>query len=304
MEHDQVQRWCEISDRSERKRFEALSQALSDAGCPNEVVFIETPSSVSTPDQLSQFLQEELVRARQEFRQIRIGGRFQEIVLKGEICEQVPATTRLLKATDALLFTKGPASIDSAQGRFLPRNFLFDGISETISSEVRVLDFSGPILIIGANPEARAVVGALIRFGFSRFSIIDLEDQRTSPLVEDFRRNYFGVDFQIIRKDLFTQIPGVHSCAINVLKAPVESAIFESLSYFNFMKPEGIWLDLSMDPQMRELENEAVSLGFRSLKASHVVASADRLWTKAAFGVEIDLQNYISQLEQSANPTR
>lgn len=257
-------RWVELSTRCERERYTALSEELAKAGIANEVAFIEAPLAEFEP---------RLSEVKSEFAQIRIGGGLREIAYR--TAERMPSTLLTVRSADAYVCERG---------EWWPRNFLVDGLQQAIAEEFGQLDLSGGVFVLGANADARAVITALFKVGYRRFSISDNDEDVALALTEELQATHFGVQFQAVPRHLVTQLPGVNSVAVNTLPLGTDDGILGELFYFNFLKPGGIWLDLPLVPRNPALATEAASVGATVEESAGVLARVDFAWAQAAFG--------------------
>jgi shikimate 5-dehydrogenase len=277
-------RWIELSTTCERERFTALSEALKIAGVANEVEFREIK-----PNEFDKALKE----CCASFDQIRIGGELCELAAKNP--ERQPSTILTLKAVDSYVREAGAQNTKN-HASWWPRNFLFEGIQHSLVNDVVNLDIGGAVFVLGATAEARAVIGALVRIGFKRFTICDPAATKGQALLRELMQSYFSVQFQLVSRQFITQLPGIHSIAVNTLKNGEDDETFAELFYFNFLKPGGVWLDLPMKNANTLLEAEANAVGAFVESSLRVFRCADLAWAKACFGVELDPERYLELL--------
>jgi shikimate 5-dehydrogenase len=272
-------KWVEISTRAERERFTALSTLLKESGVQNQVSFIECGEEEFGAV---------LTQAMRDYDQVRIGGHHKQNAY--QCSTHLPASVQTLKVVDA--FVKGK------DGEWWPRCFLGDAIMESISEDMTKLDFTGAILVIGAGADARAAVSAFVRVGFNRFNITDESDDLADAAVADLRRSFFNVQFNHVPRHMITQLPSIHSVAINTVSLAANDGIMTELSYFNFLKPGGVWLDLPLEPGAGSLDTEARNVGAMVEPASFVYARSDRAWCELCFGVVPSATRYRELLNQ------
>ena len=280
-------RWIELSTSCERERFTALSEALNKSGLLNEVEFKEIQ-----PGEFDEAIKE----ACAKFDQVRIGGDLCELAAKNS--ERLPSSIMTLKTVDSFL---------KEHGQWWPRNFLFEGVQQSLVNDVENLDMSGFVFILGATADARAVIGALVRIGFKHFTICEPGDFKEIPtigqetkgqrLIRELSHSYFSVQFQLVSRQMLTQLPGIHSVAVNTVQKGQDDGVFSELFYFNFLKPGGVWLDLPMKNANELLEAEAKAVGAFVEPSTQIFCRADVAWAQAAFGVELDPELYLTLLK-------
>jgi shikimate 5-dehydrogenase len=281
----EILRWCEISDRTDefaKVRFQILNEELRKAGLDTEFKL-----TVAEPTNL----QEILDQARSTSAQIRFSGRLGKSVIP--LLERLPSALVSLKACDSLVCENGD---------WWPRFFLVEGLNQTMATDAAALDLAGSVLILGATSEAKASVAALSRIGFSKMIITDPHEELGLAFVEELRRSYFGIKFQMVARNAVTQLPGVCSIAVNTLTASEDANSMAELAYFNFLKPGGFWLDLSIFPLNTALQSEASSVGASIISGARVLARTDFLWATSAFNVSIDFDSYAARLAANLAP--
>ena len=269
-------KWCVLSDQPESPRFRALDAELKSAG-------LETDFTYFTADEVT--LPEVLDQTRSNQGQIRIAGRLGAPVLP--LLIRLPSAILSLKACDALVCD---------HDEWWPRFFLVEGLNQAIAADASTLDLGGSVFILGATPEARAVVASLSRIGFNKMILSDPSEAACLAFVEEMRRSYFGIQFQVVARDAVTQLPGVCSIAVNTLTQAEDAGAVTELAYFNFLKPGGFWLDLCIFPPNFALQTEASSVGAQVLSGIKAIAFTDRLWAETALKTKIDVDSYIVRL--------
>jgi shikimate 5-dehydrogenase len=265
-----------ISDFQDEPRFKILDETLKAAGVETEFTHVK-----ATPETLGEAIDE--ARATQD--QIRIGGRLGGHVLP--LLSRLPSSVLSLKACDALV---------CENGEWWARFCLVEGLNHTLAQDAAALDLGGSVLILGATPDARATVAALSRIGFNKMVVSDPSEAACASFVEDLRRSYFGIQFQVVAREAVTQLPGVCSIAVNTLTQTEDADALNELAYFNFLKPNGFWLDLAVLPRNLNLEAEALSVGASVVSGARVLAMTDRVWAEAALKIKIDFDAHASRL--------
>lgn len=260
-------KWAEIADFSETIRMKTLSLALTRAGLENEVTFLGA-NRTNVADVVKQ--------AQKEFSQIRIGGDLCADVL--DLFENVPIAPKQIGAADSLLLIPGP------KGRqWWPRNFLTEGFHRAIVNDVKSLNTSSAVFVLGTGWEARSAIAALTKIGFRRFTISDKHDQIDESFIASLQRTHFDVDFQFVARAMITQLPSVHSVALNTLVKGRDDGALDELIYFNYLELGGVWLDLPLIPSNDALAEEADAAGAFVEPGIKVAVATDALWAEACF---------------------
>ena len=260
-------RWCEICEVRELSRAGAIAEFLQESGVEQEFTFFQS--------EISDFRKTFENAVSAGFSHIRIGGDLRDHCL--QISEQWPANMLSVRSADAMVLI---------ENQWWSRNFLIEGLVRVLNESTHSPDLSYSVLVIGATAETRAVVAVLTRLGFRNFLIADPDRQKSESFTAQFKRFYFGVSFEAIEPSRVTQLPGACSVAVNTLTPVRAQGMLDDLMYFNFLKPNGVWLDLSLVPHNLELEQEARTVGADVKEASSVFARADWLWLKHETGIE------------------
>lgn len=277
-------RWAELSVYPERKRFETLSAALNDEGFKNEVSFIETDEG-----RFSEALKE----AQNQYAQLRIGGELCRVVHQS--ADRMSTLMLALQTADAYAQMKSDGKFvrsqeeSGAEGNsWWPKNYLIEGIRRTLVADLKAVDFSGGVFVIGAGAEARAAVAALVRTGFIRFSISDPDEELGRAFIEEAEKVFFNCQFQFVPRHMITQLPSVNSVAINTLTIGRDGGVLDELFYFNFLKSGGIWLDLPLE-RHGELDAEALAVGASVAPGYRILAWTDLEWANEVLGVHLSI---------------
>lgn len=256
-----MMKWAEISDQGEQKRFTALSQALTEFGIENEFQFLE-----ATPETFDAVLKS----AKRDFQQLRIGGSFcTQIVDK---LDSFTVLTKQIGAVDALLHL---------DGAWWPRNFLSEGVHRAAINDVPKLNLTGAVFVLGTGWKARAVIGALARIGFTRFTISDKDGSNGESFIEGLKRVHFDTQMQFVPREMITQLPSIHSVAVNTLTTGEDAGLLSELIYFNYLGMGGLWLDLSLIPENSSIAEEADAAGAFVESPIKVATAVDAIWAEA-----------------------
>ncbi|MDX9730389.1 MAG: hypothetical protein RBT63_01340 [Bdellovibrionales bacterium] len=135
-------------------------------------------------------------------------------------------------------------------------------------------DLSGAGIIIGVNEETRVIAASLSRLGLKRLFVVDADDRKTEQMVQILRRRLFGIDIQTVARVALTQVPTEASVAV-CLADPKEEALIEDISYLNFLKERGLWIDWSGAGEETRLQDEVMSAGSETFSANVIRAWRD-----------------------------
>lgn len=272
-------KWTEISEKPSEWRFRALSEELKKCGFENHF-----EPTATLPDDFGSAIES----AKLNYSQIRVGSDYAEHALR--YFPDLPADLLNLKAVDAFV---------PDRGAWWPRCFYFEGVIRTLVRDLKDLDLGSGVFIMGATWQTRVIVAALTRAGFNKISLSDIDDTRGQKMVKELERLNFGSTFQYVQRSMVTQLPGTSSIAINVLSLVEFPEIVSDLSYLNFLRPDGIWIETEAYADDSALTIEAVSLGTQVEPALHLVSNVDEAWADRCFNVKIDLHRYQESLRAS-----
>lgn len=278
-------KWAVVSDLAPNKvRAAIVSEALAQAGVVNEVVFFE-----ATQATLLDVIQNCESKGIQH---LRFEGTLPDFV--PGCFTNLPSTILTLKSADAV--------VPEENGRLWPRNFLQEGIQRLAASDLGDLDLNAGAFIVGATPEARSAVAALVRIGFRRVNLTGTDDKRGEEMISDFRRTYFNVHFSFIPRSLITQLPGVHSVAVNTLPMEEDANRLGELFYFNFLKSGAVWIEVPFTNSNSPLIQEAKNVGADVRESANLASRCDQAWAESCFKVRIDHENLRSQFVKALLP--
>ena len=284
MSGDAVQ-WAEVGTHCDEIRFRALSKAMNDAGFTNQVSFI-----TGSEDEFATKLNE----ATAKNKALRLGGSY--CLQAARAMHIVPRVLMSIGAADSLTPPSDKEHAGLKSEDWWPRCFLADGLLRLTVTEIKKVDLGGGVFILGTGCEARAAVSAMIRLGFSRFTISDLTGENDNMLMGELRAAYFQCQFQFVSRHLITQLPSVHSVAINTLVRAGEDDGLSELYYLNFLKPNGVWLDFTTHPNPT-LEGEARALGSTIESGIRIAAWTDCEWASEVFKIKLDPTSLALQYE-------
>ncbi len=279
---NEIVKWTEISDQPDNKRFELLSSELKAAGFENEFCPSLIPAQFAHEDFL---LQEEhcdefrewLKGLKKSFSAFRIGGFFQENLQL--LSHEYSAELLKIQVAD---------SLDCVDSKWWPRNNLLHAFKYFLANEVKQIDLSNPVLVIGANAQSKSIIAALIKLGFTRFTITDREIEKSKLLVEELEKSFFSTRFEKTEASFLTQLPSIYFLALSTLRMEPDEDLIDSIVYFNFLTSGALWIEAC--PQVTQiLSDEAKSLGFQVRTAVELMAQVDVAWAEVAFHQKIDL---------------
>ncbi len=206
----------------------------------------------------------------------------------------LPTETRLLGCADCLFFE---------DGGWWPRLNLKDAMRELIIKKARNLDINESAFIIGEGPLLRLLASLVISFGFSKvflvgLSLVDLHEQR-----DRLKKTFVGIDWRPLEASQLTMQTVGAAILINSMPLEANPALLNDLAYFNFMKNQGLVVDLNVFPLESALIEEAHRANLRVLTGFQVRAQQDygflhRLGLAHLISFEDFSEKWLSYLKQ------
>jgi hypothetical protein len=143
------------------------------------------------------------------------------------------------------------------------------------------IEFDGAGLIVGAVGLARAIAASLAKLGLKRIFIVDPDDQATKNLVASLSRRLVGIQFEALSRARLTQIPAEASVAVNLVEffddSILEESILEDVSYMNFLRPGGVWIDWTGASGDRGFADEIANAGVQVFDPLNIRRRRDAL---------------------------
>ncbi|MFZ3231359.1 MAG: hypothetical protein WA160_14210 [Pseudobdellovibrio sp.] len=125
-----------------------------------------------------------------------------------------------------------------------PFNLLADSVYRTISEKVPSLKISEPAVIIGEYDFVLSMSYKLAQSGFLKV-IIALEDIEQGKKIKNLIQGFvFNMQIQLISLDELTQLDSSNGLLIINFEKEKNPEIHESLTYFNFLSPNAVFVDL------------------------------------------------------------
>lgn len=269
-------RWTEIGFEQWTQHRAFLSQYLTSLGVNNEFV----PQSIPPLE-----FAEALVKAKNEFEQIRIAAPFGEQVLP--LFHKHEASANQIGAVDCIV---------KRNDGWWPRSALFQAWVDLLNLHGEKLNLDSSVLVVGAGAAARVSVAAVLKLGFKKINISSKYDEEGQVLIREISKKYLGANFDFIGQDKLILLPGIHGMVINTTPYIAENDMLQELTYFNFLQKQGIVWDLTVFPLETPLTSEAQNIGIPVIHGYELAAAADVHWVKWVFGKELDRQDYTQAL--------
>lgn len=276
--------WAIVSDRPcVNDHVEALSAALKKAGVENSARIIN-----ATPEALG----ETIAQLRTEkVRAIRLEGSLPGFALAH--FSSAPSNLRILKSADTICFDEN--------GDEWLKSVMYDGFSRFIAHELKTIDLTGAAIVVGTGTQSNAIIAALARVGFNRILIVGDDDSDGTAYVDSLKHSFFGVNFQYTPRQHVMNLPGVHSVAVNTIRAVDDSTGLAELFYFNFLKPGAFWVEVPYERPNSALIQEANNAGAIVKDALDLLVHLDWIWAETCFKCHLNAAEYRADLEARLN---
>jgi hypothetical protein len=151
----------------------------------------------------------------------------------------------------------------------LPQAMLAAMAKEKVS-----FDMSGAGLIVGVSDFTRSVAASIARLGVERIMLVDADDQASEKMATALSRRLIGIQIEALSRSRLTQIPAEASIAINLTygfdDSILEESILEDVSYLNFLRSGGVWIDWTGATIERGFADEIANAGATVFDPDHV----------------------------------
>jgi shikimate 5-dehydrogenase len=269
-------KWCFIGESYYKEHFDFLSQTLTQKGIENQFTFIETPHKK---------FEKHFKIAENKYDHILLDVRYQQEILQF-----------------VRVFPSHPVQLHSAEylirkdQTWWPRSTLEEALKQLLGRKFPLLEIKDSALIVGTNALAWQSIGALLRLGYNKFSIADIEDAKAQSFIEELKQVYFSAQIAFIPRSQLVHLPGSHSIIVNATQFTPENDLLEDLFYFNFLISKGVVVDCTLVPVETPLLWAAQTAMAKEVFGFEIMAYRDYFWASDALGVDIILDEYIAGL--------
>lgn len=126
-------------------------------------------------------------------------------------------------------------------------------IQQVVTDKNKKLDTSGRVLICGRTDFVIILTRQFHRMGFRKFllSPIDIENRN---FIDKLKKGHFDIEIEIFRIEELNQLSIMSDVMIISVSDMESSEFYESLSYFNYLSRNAIFLDLQdrLYPALRD----------------------------------------------------
>ena len=161
----------------------------------------------------------------------------------------------------------------SDQQQIWPRLFLYDTLRKLIVDRSKEHDIREAAYVVCDNLIGRVLVTLMIHLGHKKVFLVSEDEKFIAEEVEKLRRVNLGVEIVGLSTQHLTIQTTRASILINTLQLEKNSQILNDLAYFNFMKKEGLVLDLNLDQSQNLILDEAQKADLKIIDSAIVAAS-------------------------------
>jgi hypothetical protein len=179
---------------------------------------------------------------------------------------RVATEAAIIGFADAILIESGQPARAMA---ILPQAFI-----SGIAGKKLAYDLSAAVFLVGALDETKAIAASVSRMGFKRIMIVDSDDRKAEQIVQYLRRRLLGIEIEAVPRRSLTQVPNYAAIAINLVDKS-QTGLLEDISYLNFLKKNGVWIDWTNATGALGLDHEIRDAGATSFDAIAIRAWRD-----------------------------
>ncbi len=172
-------------------------------------------------------------------------------------------------------------SIIRQNGTMWIRCFLREALHQLILERTPQLDTHSIAYVTGSDSTARLCIVVAVQMGFKKIVLISENQEEAQGIVNQLQKLFFSLEFTTLHENELTLQPNNGSLLLNTLSADGGSVVFEDLTYLNFLKKEGMVVDLPMGGLTNPLLEEAEHVGIRRLAGGEIWGQRDFLFLQA-----------------------
>ena len=200
---------------------------------------------------------------------------------------RVASEVAILGVADAILAKPGePLRVVGV----LPQAFV-----AAIASTKQTYEQTGAAILIGACDDTRAIAAGVARLGFTRIQFVDSDDKKSEQMVQLLRKRIFGVKFEAVSRASVTQLPNEASLAINLMRES-EASLLEDISYLNFLKVGGLWIDWTHATERLGYSEEIANAGATIFRPETIRAWREILLVEQVLGLDKRPDSLVSSI--------
>lgn len=180
-----------------------------------------------------------------------------------------PAAVHNVESSDGLAKDKGG---------WFPREMISSSMSDIVRTKIHSVDYKGIALIIGTNAMARIATQVVASWGVKRVNFVPESSEDMAPWLLHLHKQLFGLELNILDPQTLTLQPANCSLIVNTLKHDEHPDILNDIYYFNFLKKEGVVIDMITTSEPTQLIQESKRLDVRFVEGCELTYRADFAW--------------------------
>ena len=177
------------------------------------------------------------------------------------------------------------------------RCFLKESLRKFILEKSTKLDTHAHCYVTGSGPWARFCASVAIQMGFENLIFISLQEEQAEAMLSQLNKVFFGLDLKILKETDLTLQPNNGSLLLNTLTLQNGGVVFEDLTYLNFVRKQGLVVDLPVVFGENVLLDEARHVGLTAISGLEIWGLRDFYFLKSLLGPELKIseQEYLSK---------
>jgi len=181
-----------------------------------------------------------------------------------------PEKVQLLETLDCLVTKMGPNN----QVQFWPELFLPAVIRKSIKNKVSTLNLNHFAYVVSQDLWMRPLASAAVNLGYANIKLVGTDIDFLKNQKNYLSRKLIGVNFETVLTQELTLQPQQAGLLMNSLDLQKSKDCLQDLAYFNFMTPEGLFLDFIDGAANLSLKEEADRAHLISINAKEI----EQLW--------------------------
>lgn len=169
------------------------------------------------------------------------------------------------------------------------RSFMREALKQAIIDTAPQLDTHSLAYVTGSGPEARLCAGVAAQLGFKKITFIARDQDEAQNLVDRLQRMFFDLDVKILKDTELTLQPNNGSLLLNCIAADSGESMLDDLPYLNFLKKDGLVVDLPYPQGLQQLIDEAKHVGVRNVDGFDLCIRKDFQFLSSLIGKQFAL---------------
>lgn len=149
---------------------------------------------------------------------------------------------------------------ENLNGSWFSHNVFIDFFKPLLINSNKIKKIQGGVMIIGMNSFIVPLIFVLNKMGYKKISIYDIDDDVNEKEFYENIKTILGASVDIVKPGSLTLLPAIYSLCI-VHKAKYDDEDLKEISYFNFLAPNPVVIDMDGDGNRSFLFDEVVALG-------------------------------------------